>query len=306
MNYIKDIADYAGSLNCHYITHCNMSTHTSFKTGGITDIALFPYDQITLAELTDYIHRLEVPLYIIGNASNLLVSDSGIRGAVIFTNQLTAVSAIDETTIQAECGASLSKLANFALKNELTGLEFAYGIPGTVGGAVYMNAGAYGGCIADVIYTTEYISKLSSLKVLTNPQHEFDYRHSVFMQNDNLILSSAFKLSKGAPEQIRAKMDENMRARIAKQPLEYPSAGSVFKRYPGFYTSQLIDEHGLRGRRIGGAMVSEKHAGFIINYDNATSRDIYDLIALVKEEIYRKYNIKLECEIKMLGDFGEA
>jgi UDP-N-acetylmuramate dehydrogenase len=281
-----------------------MSLHTSFKTGGTADIVLFPMDKTALTDLVSYIRQYNMPYHILGNASNVLVGDRGVRGAVIFTKEIMSVSLIGKDIISADCGASVTKLANFALRHSLSGLEFAYGIPGSVGGAIYMNAGAYGGTIEDVLQSSSCLTQQGALKILSREEHQFEYRHSCYMENGCVILGAQFKLERDDPALIKAKMDANMRARIEKQPLEYPSAGSVFKRYPNFYTAQLIDSCGLKGCREGGASVSEKHAGFIINSDAATSEDILALIRRIKGSIHEKYGIDIECEIKMIGEFN--
>lgn len=303
MDNIATLAAYADTLNCSQRLAEPMSQHTSFRTGGTADIVLFPMDKNALADLVSFVKQLNIPFYILGNASNVLVGDGGIRGAVIFTKQIMSVSLVEDDIITADCGASVTKLANFALRHGLSGLEFAYGIPGSVGGAIYMNAGAYGGTMEDVLQSSSCLTRQGAMRILSKEEHDFSYRHSSYVDNGCVILDALLKLKKDDPAQIKSRMDTNMRARIEKQPLEYPSAGSVFKRYPNLYTAQLIDSCGLKGCRVGGASVSEKHAGFIINSDSASSADILGLICKIKGSIREKYGIDIECEIKMIGEF---
>lgn len=274
-----------------------MSRHTSFRIGGIADLYLVPKNVDSLINLCGFIRERNVRYYFLGNGTNVLFDDEGFRGAVVSTGSL-AKNSVDGCMIKAEAGTSLNVVCKTARDNDLTGLEFAYGIPGSVGGAVYMNAGAYGGEIASVLRESTYIN-LNDLTVHTicMSEHEFGYRKSVYKRNPYVILSAVFELKKGKHVQISDTMNEYMNRRISKQPLEYPSAGSIFKRYPGRFTGQMIEECGLKGYTIGGAQVSEKHAGFIINIGGATSHDILSLIEIIKAQVYEKFGCAIECEV---------
>ena len=275
-----------------------LSEYCSFGIGGKADIIIWPDSVKSLKLIIDYLQLNDIRYDIFGNASNVLFDDSGFSGAIIFTTKMNKVEVFPETDmIIAECGVSLTHLSNVALNNNLSGLEFAYGIPGSLGGAVFMNAGAYGGQISDVLSSSTFLSRNGNIFEIDYDCHFFDYRKSVFQNNNSIILSSVFKLNKGSYSSIKEIMLHNMSERKKKQPLEYPSAGSVFKRYPGYYTGKIIEELGLKGFSVGGAMVSEKHAGFIINYDNASAADVMKLIEIIKAKVKDKYNISIEQEI---------
>ncbi len=274
-----------------------MSRHTTFRIGGSAALYLIPQTVDALKELCGFIKETDVRYYIIGNGSNLLFDDAGFNGAVVATSALSAISTT-ELQITAESGAQLINVCKKSRADGLSGLEFAYGIPGSVGGAVYMNAGAYGGEIAHVLMESSYLDPTDlAVHTLSNTAHCYGYRESVYMRNHNIILSSTFGLQKGNSDEIGNTMNDYMNRRITKQPLEYPSAGSVFKRYPGRYTGQMIEELGLKGYSIGGAQVSEKHAGFIINRGNATARDVLDLIEHIQKTILEHFGCELECEM---------
>lgn len=271
-----------------------MSKHTSFKTGGPADIFVTPKTKEELIKLL----RLEVGKTIIGNGSNILVKDGGIRGLVIkiiFSNY-----ELDDIFLRADAGYSLAKLSRIAMENSLSGLEFACGIPGTLGGAIYMNAGAYGGEMKDIVLETEAVDFAGNIQVIKN--HEFGYRSSCFQNNGLIILSSKLKLVHGDKNLINAKMEENMSSRKQKQPIDRPNAGSTFKRPKDNFAAKLIQDAGLKGYSIGGAQVSDLHAGFIINKGNATSKDILLLMKYVKEKVNAEYGVMLEPEIKILGE----
>lgn len=280
-----------------------MSKHTSFKVGGPADLLLTPTSETMFFELITLLKRLDIQYIIIGKGSNLLVRDGGIRGVVIkISNNMNDIT-IEGDTITAEAGVSLSKLANSALSSGLTGLEFASGIPGTLGGAVYMNAGAYGGTLSDVVVETKFYDCTKGIiRSIKGKEHDFGYRHSVF-QGDckHMILKVKMQLKQGDRENIKAVMDDLNSRRKDKQPLEFPSGGSTFKRPESNYASKLIEEAGLKGLSCGGAMVSEKHSGFIINADNATAKDVLNLIDEVKERVYKNSGILLKEEIRILG-----
>lgn len=274
-----------------------LSSHTTFRIGGDASLFVSPADEDQLIGVISYLEKNGIRYFLLGKGSNVLFDDAGYDGAVVSTSKLDKIS-VCGNEITAQCGASFTYLASVAAGNSLSGLEFAYGIPGSVGGAVFMNAGAYGSETAAVLKSSRYLD-ISDCTVKTLPleEHLFGYRDSVFRHRRFIHLSSVFALQAGDKAQIRAYMNELMQRRRDKQPLEYPSAGSVFKRYPGRYTAQMIDEAGLRGLSVGGAQVSEKHAGFIVNKGNATSSDVIALVGKVRKAIKDKYGIEIECEI---------
>ena len=274
-----------------------MSKHTTFKTGGKADYFVTPESVEEIKKILE----LTKSVKILGNGSNILVTDKGIRGIVISLKKMDNC-VVDNESIIADSGISVARLAHIAAENSLSGLEFACGIPGTLGGAVYMNAGAYGGEMKDVITESTYIDK-DTLEVKTINEHEFTYRKSVYSKGLNaIILNAKLRLTSGNKDEILSKMSENMQSRNSKQPVNRPSAGSTFKRQEGVIAAKLIDEAGLKGYKMRGAEVSTLHAGFVINSGNATSKDILDLIAYIKETIKEKYNIELETEIEVIGE----
>lgn len=276
---------------------------TSFKIGGNADAFCEVMTQNALAGLLKACRANDVPYYIIGNGSNLLVSDKGIRGVVIrLGGEFKTASLVNSTTIRCGAGAALASLCSFALENSLSGLEFAWGIPGSVGGAVYMNAGAYGGEMKNTVVSVSYIDSSLNLKEMSGEQLSFSYRKSPFTDSDKIITEVCFSLMPNSKEQIRSKMDELLQKRKSKQPLEFPSAGSTFKRPEGGFAAALIEECGLKGKSIGGAQVSIKHSGFVINKGDATCEDVKNLIAYIKEQVYSQKGIMLECEVKMIGE----
>ena len=305
---IQQLLELCADIGCEAYLEEPMKRHTWFRIGGAADIFLSPANQTQLQMLMDECITSRLPLTVIGNGSNLLVSDRGIRGAVLCVgNSFSGVELAgrDEQgriLLDAKAGTTLSRLCTFAQEQGLTGMEFAYGIPGNVGGAVYMNAGAYGGEMKDVVVSATHLER-KGLVTLDRESLDFSYRHSWYTdRRECCIVGARIALEPGDPVQIRAKMEELLARRREKQPLEYPSAGSTFKRPAGNYAAALIDQCGLKGKRIGGAMVSEKHAGFLINYDNATCQDVLDLIALVQKTVYEQTGYKLECELKKIGD----
>lgn len=240
--------------------------------------------------------------YFLGNGSNTLVSSDGYDGVVILiANNLSKIELLDNNEIYCQAGAALAKLCITAQKYSLSGLEFAFGIPSTVGGSIYMNAGAYGGEIKDVLKSCTYIDKNGEIKTKSCSELDFSYRHSFFSDNEACILSGIFALDSGDKALIKSKMDEILQCRKDKQPLEFPSAGSTFKRPNGNYASVLIEQCGLKGLSVGGAEVSTKHSGFIINKNNATSDDVITLVEQIQDIVYKKTGYKLECEIRRLG-----
>jgi UDP-N-acetylmuramate dehydrogenase len=278
-----------------------MSKHTSFKIGGPCDVLFVPQNVEEFTLVLKIIKKHNAPYYIMGNGSNLLVSDKGIRAVVIKTSGLKQWR-IEGDSIEVGAGILLSSLSNIAYQHGLTGLEFASGIPGTFGGAIYMNAGAYGGEISQVLVHTLYATKEGQVYELPLSEHEFGYRKSIFHRNESVILEGKLQLKKGNKEEILAQMKDLTFRRTSKQPLEFPSAGSTFKRPDGFYAGKLVMDAGLSGTRIGGAMVSEKHCGFIINTGDATAKDVLDLVNHIKSEVKSKFGVELVPEIKMVGE----
>lgn len=277
----------------------SLANYTTMQVGGDAALVAFPSSTEQLITAVREAKNNNVRYVVIGNGSNTIFADSGFDGLVIITSEMKKFT-VEENIIKADCGASLSRLAVAAQRAGLTGLEFAYGIPGTVGGSVYMNSGAYGGCMADVVVSTICFDvKNLSVRKIDAPEIGFHYRDSIYSRNPDLILLAVMlELKPGKTEEIIAKMNENIRDRKEKQPLEFPSAGSIFKRPVGYYAGQLIESCGLKGYRIGGAEVSEKHAGFIINRGGATADDVMKLISHIKGEIIRNYSVELECEIR--------
>ncbi len=280
-----------------------MSKHTSFKIGGAADYFLTPESEEALKTAIKVAKDNNLPVFIMGNGSNLLVGDGGIRGVVISLCKKLKNIEINEEYLYAQCGALLSRVSAEALKAELEGFEFASGIPGTVGGGVYMNAGAYGPEIKDIVEKVRFMDSSGNIAEIKAEDCGFGYRKSIFAEKGYLVLGCTFRLKKGNAEQIREKINDYTNRRVTKQPIDKPSAGSVFKRPEGYFAGGLIEEAGLKGYSIGGAKVSEKHAGFIINTGNATARDVLDLIEHIQTVVYEKNGVKLETEIKFVGEF---
>lgn len=281
-----------------------MSKHTSFKIGGNADYFIKITSIEELKDLFKISKKHNMPITLVGNGTNLLVKDGGIRGFVIKIdmNNFKIKRTTKYVEITVESGMTLAALANVALKEEITGLEFLSGIPGTIGGALRMNAGAYGGEMKDIVVKTRYMTYDGKVKTMTLPEHKFEYRNSVFSKMNVIILDTTIRLSKGNKKEIDAKMKEFAASRKEKQPLEYPNAGSTFKRKEGVITAQLIDQAGLKGYSVGDAEVSTKHAGFIINKGKATAKDVLDLVEHIKETIREKNNLDIELEIIVLGE----
>lgn len=278
-----------------------MKNHTSFKIGGIADEFCAASGKEEIAELINYAKEKDIPYFVMGNGSNILVSDKGIRGLVIKISGNFSEYEISGNIIRAESGALLSTLAKAAQKAGLSGMEFAGGIPGTLGGAVYMNAGAYGGEMSGIVKSVTYL-KSGEIKKIDNG-FGFGYRKSIFADLGAVVLEAELELTKGNPEEIKAKMEDYKIRRTEKQPLNLPSAGSVFKRPEGHFAGRLIEDAGLKGFRIGGAEVSEKHAGFIVNTGGATADDVLALIKYIQKTVKEKFNVELETEVKIVGDF---
>ncbi len=275
-----------------------LSKLTSFRTGGNAAVLFFE-SQKAVKVIFPAIVAAKIPYFLLGNGTNVIAKDEGFDGVILSFIHLKKIT-VTENMITAESGALVTTLASVAQKAGLSGMETLYGIPGSVGGAVFMNAGAYGGECKDTLVSVTYVTPDG--KVLTRPTEELEmgYRTSVFENTGDAIISATFCLGKKDPAAIRESMDDYMSRRVAKQPLEYPSAGSTFKRCEGRFTAQMIDEAGLKGYRIGGAMVSEKHAGFIINFEKAKSADIFSLIDHVKRVIFEKEGISIECEVRVI------
>lgn len=298
---LSAFAESLKSDNCEILIDSPMSRQTSFKVGGNADIIAFPSTENELISILKKAEEYDIPGIVIGNGSNLLIKDCGIKGLVIKTTSMNPEISVDGDVIRCSAGTSLSKLCMTALDKSLTGLEFAYGIPGTVGGAIYMNAGAYGGEIKDVLTSVCHITPDLNIRNVNAEDLNLGYRTSFYSENPGYIISSAaFRLQKGSKDEIRSKMDDLIGRRKDKQPLEFPSAGSTFKRPEGHFAGALIEQCGLKGYRIGGAEVSEKHAGFIINRYSGTASDILDLIEYVKNTVKENTGITLEPEVKIL------
>ncbi len=295
---VKRLIDLLSENNISFTLNELMSKHTTFKIGGPACIYATPSSIEELCKAVSLSIDCDVPYFILGKGSNILVSDEGVNGIVISCENLNRIE-ISGNRIICECGASLTRCASEAKNASLAGLAFAYGIPGSVGGAVYMNAGAYGGQVSDVLVSSTYYNpETREICTCVGDEHHFGYRESIYKENPTwVVLSAEFQLAKGDQNEIKAEMDDYMDRRRSKQPLEYPSAGSTFKRYPGHFTGQLIEESGLKGTMIGGAQVSEKHAGFIINKSDATAADVKELIDYVKSVIKNNYGFEIECEV---------
>lgn len=279
-----------------------LSKLTSFQTGGAADLLLSPNSKEALRDIVAVCKAENLRCCVVGNGSNLLISDSGFPGVVLRLGApMSAMRLLESNRIFCEAGASLTALCNFALKHGLTGLEFAYGIPGSAGGAAYMNAGAYGGEMKDVLLSCEHITPDGRFGVFSGDALQLGYRTSVYADAGYIITGLTVQLQKGDPAEIKAAMDDKMQRRKAKQPLEYPSAGSTFKRPAGYFAGALIEECGLKGYSFGGAQVSEKHAGFVINQGGATTADILALIEHIQKTVYAQKGVQLQTEVKYIG-----
>ena len=282
-----------------------MKKHTTFRLGGAADYFLSPEKAEQVAELIHICREENISYFILGNGSNLLVSDRGYRGTVIQIFKNMNDIRVEGTKLYVQAGALLSAIARKALDAGLTGMEFASGIPGTVGGAAVMNAGAYGGEMKDIIKSVTVLTKEGEMKVLDASELQFGYRTSVIKENGYVVLEAVIQLCPGDKETIQKRMEELKEQRVTKQPLEYASAGSTFKRPEGYFAGKLIQDAGLRGYQVGGAQASEKHCGFVINTGDAVAEDVWNLIHDVQEKVYDKFQVKLEPEVKFLGDFDE-
>ena len=277
-----------------------MNKHTSFKIGGPADLFIKVSKIEEIEYIIEFCNNNDIPLTAIGNGSNLLVKDNGIRG-ITLKIEFDDIDFSNEDVVVGS-GVKVIYLSMLAQKEELTGLEFACGIPGTIGGAVRMNAGAYGEEFKDIIEEVTFITRQGEIKTLDKDNLEFSYRNSRFCNSNDIVLSAKLKLQKGNSNQIKVKMEEYLNSRKEKQPIDIPNAGSTFKRGEDFISSKLIDEAGLKGYTIGGAKVSEKHAGFIVNVGNATAKDVIELIEYVKKIVYEKFGKELELELEIVGE----
>lgn len=299
-NLTKDMQEFI--LQEDIYTNEPMSKHTTFKIGGTADIFVKLRNTEQIEKLLNLCKNKNVPIKIIGNGSNILVKDNGVRGIVakICTN---SYDFLDEETIRVDAGMLNSKVSRILLENSLTGFEFASGIPGTIGGAVKMNAGAYGSQMSDVVIRTKYIDlEDMQIKEITKEEQKFGYRKSIFSTTRRVIIDTTLKLEKADKEHIQEKINQNNESRKTKQPIDKPSAGSTFKRGEDFITAQLIDECGLKGYTIGGAQVSTKHAGFVVNVGNATASDVIELMELIKKRVQEKFNKNIDLEIEVIGE----
>ena len=278
-----------------------MARHTTVRIGGPAALMARPAAEEQVLECVALARESQVPLVVLGNGSNLLVADGGVRAFVVDMTGLHSLERTGQREITAGAGVTLARLASFAAGEGLAGLEFASGIPGTLGGGVLMNAGAYGGEMVQVVRRTRCLTPEGTVREVVGEEHAFSYRHSVFSRGKDVILSSVLELEPGDTEEIRARMAELAQKRKTKQPLEYPSAGSMFKRPPGHFAAALLDQCGLTGFAVGGAQVSEKHAGFVINRGNATCEDVLELVREVQRRVREQTGVELEMEVRRLG-----
>ena len=295
------IYNLAEILGCEARKYEPLSKHTTFKIGGCADTYVKATSLSKLSTILKECRESDIDYMIIGNGSNILASDDGYRGVVIrLDGDFRKIALVDEDTVYCGAGATLAALCKLALNNGLSGLEFAWGIPGTVGGAVFMNAGAYGGEMRDVVYSVTHLTPDGESGRTEKDNLQFGYRTSIYRRNKAIITGATLKLRKDNPADIRARMDDYLGRRSSKQPLEYPSAGSVFKRPEGAFAGALIEKCGLKGHSYGGAQVSEKHAGFIINKSNANANDVKSLIREVQTKVFDETGYNLECELIIL------
>lgn len=299
MNYAS-LEKLCRDLGVEYSLNEPLAPHTSMKVGGECDILVQPDCEQALAETVRLCRAEGIPFFVLGKGSNVLVSGKGYRGCIILLSKEFSEVAVDGGAVTAAAGASLKSVCMAALENSLTGLEFAYGIPGSVGGALYMNAGAYGGEMKDVVKSCRYIDENGDIREMSAADMELSYRHSFFSGRQCVIVSVTMELRQGDKAEIKARMDELMGRRKDKQPLEFPSCGSTFKRPEGYFAAALIEECGLKGFAIGGAQVSEKHSGFVINKGGASFEDVMALVAHIKKTVKEQKGVDLECEMLIL------
>lgn len=279
-----------------------MAKHISFRVGGPADILVKPRNEKQVQEIVSFSRNENIPYLIIGNGSNLLVKDGGIRGIVIKIAENFNEFSIENTTVKAQSGAMLSFMGKAIMRSSLAGFEFAAGIPGTLGGAIAMNAGAYGGEMKDIVKSVKLIDVNGNIVELSNEEMQFAYRRSIISKEEYIVLSAVLELKEGNYEEIRDVMKDLTNKRVTKQPLNLPSAGSTFKRPEGYFAAKLIEDSGLKGLTLRGAQVSDKHCGFVVNLGGAKAKDILDLIYVVKSTVYSKFGVMLEEEVKILGE----
>ena len=301
MDLYQELCGILGEENV--FTKEPMSRRTTFRAGGPADFFVTPEKEGQVRKTLSLLKEAQVPRYIMGNGSNLLVGDRGYRGVILQICKKMNRIRIQDTVIQAQAGALLSKVAAEAQAKGLTGFEFASGIPGSLGGAAMMNAGAYGGEMKQVLIQAQILNASGEIEDVLAEEMELGYRSSVFSRNGGVILSASIQLEPGDPSAIQSRMEELKFLRTSKQPLEYPSAGSTFKRPEGYFAGKLIQDAGLRGFQVGGAQVSEKHCGFVINKDQASAMDIRSLMEQVSEKVYTRFGVRLEPEVKLIGEF---
>lgn len=301
MNDYSRLIAYCEERGIELTTQAPMVDYTTFRVGGSADVLALPKSEKELVGLVRYCLNNGVSYTVLGRGSNVLVSDSGIEGLVIVTSSMEGITLEQNNVITCLAGTPLIRLCRFALEHSLTGLEFAYGIPGSAGGAAYMNAGAYGGEMKDVLISCTHLDAMGNCEAFYGEELQLGYRHSTYAEGEYVILSLTLQLQPGDPDVIRAKMEDLLGRRKEKQPLDKPSAGSTFKRPEGYFAGALIEQCGLKGFTVGGAQVSEKHAGFVVNNHNATAADIQNLVAAVQQRVLKETGITLEPEIKMIG-----
>ncbi len=295
---IKKISEIAGNVKFGE----EMKNHTTFKIGGPADAFVSASGVEEIRAVLGFCRENGIPCLVMGNGSNMLVSDKGIRGVVLQVGSAMSDCRIEDETVYAEAGILMSALAKRILEASLTGFEFASGIPGTLGGGIYMNAGAYGGELKDIIEEVTYIDENNEIKTAKNAELDFGYRHSMFETGKYVILSCKIKLKHGDYDEIKSLMAEYTKRRNDKQPISLPSAGSTFKRPEGYFAGKLIQDAGLMGYTVGGAQVSEKHAGFVVNKGGATAKDVLDLIEHVQKTVEEKFGVQLEPEVRLIGE----
>ena len=296
---MNNFISFSEKNNIAFLQNEPLAKHSTFRIGKSAALAILPDTTEKIIDTVRFFKESGEKFLVLGKGSNVLFPDYDIEYPIIFTERAAAIEKTGENTISAEAGATLSRVASFGMSHNLGGFEFASGIPGTVGGAVVMNAGAYGKNISDVLMKTEYLGSDGEIHTITNREHLFGYRKSVFTAED-VVLRSDFMFENKSAEEITAEISRLSEKRRTTQPLEYPSAGSVFKRPEGWFVGKMVDECGLKGLTVGGAQVSKKHSGFIINIGGATSEDVKNLVSAVQEKVYEKFGVKLEREIRYI------
>ncbi len=299
MDY-SSLIDLCRKNGIQYKENEPLADYTTMKIGGKCDILVSPEDEEAISAIIKLCRNENIPFFVLGRGSNVLVHDNGYHGCIIYLCKSTSHIEVNGDTITATAGAGLIAVCRCALEHSLTGLEFAYGIPGSVGGALYMNAGAYGGEMKDVVTSCRYIDENGDIRTMSISEMDLSYRHSCFSGRNCIITSVTMELKQGNKDEIRAKMEELMQKRRDKQPLEFPSCGSTFKRPEGYFAAALIEECGLKGCTVGGAQVSEKHSGFVINRGGASYDDVMQLVAHIKKTVFEQKGVELECEMLIL------